>query len=674
MNKYSKHTVPALIAVILLGTISALATFHRSSKKLDTDMLFQARTRAPELTGGAGWLNTDKPITIAGLRGKVVLLDFWTYCCINCMHVIPDLKKLEHKYSKELVVIGVHSAKFKTEKESENIQQAILRYGLEHPVVNDNQFKIWQAYAVNSWPTLVLIDTDGYIVGQLSGEGVYDVLDENIAKLVDKARADGKLNETPLNLALERAKFADTPLLYPGKVLADTASNRLFISDSNHNRIVISSLDGKLIDTIGSGAIGQSDGDYAQALFNHPQGMALDGDTLYLADTENHLLRRINLKERKVETIAGTGEQARRILREGGDARTTALNSPWDLNLLNGKLYIAMAGPHQVWVMDLAKNTIGLYAGSPYGQEARVDGKLQESAFAQPSGITSDGKHLYTADSEISSIRSIDLSPDGSVRTLVGGDLFEFGDIDGVGDSVRLQHPLGVTYNNGSLFVADTYNHKIKKININDRRSESFLGTGKPGLKDGKSPEFYEPGGLSIANGKLYVADTDNHSIRVVDLKSKETTTLTIAGLKAVSPPKVTTEFFPNLTTIEADPQKIAAGKAGELILDVKLPAGYHLNSETPHKYKLEFKSGADLIAIKEGAATLTAKDLKLPVHIPYVAKGAGKAELNAVLTVYYCRDDNQGACKIKSLNWHVPVEVVAAGGSSAVTVSYVLK
>src|SRR6267154_5530637 len=212
MNKYSKHTIIMVTAVLVLGSVSALATFHGTSKKLNTDMLFQAKTRAPELTGGAGWLNTDKPISIEGLRGKVVLLDFWTYCCINCMHVIPDLKKLEHKYAKELVVIGVHSAKFKTEKESENIQQAILRYGLEHPVVNDNEFRIWQSYTVNSWPTLVLIDTDGYIVGQLSGEGVFDVLDEHIGPLVEKARTDGKLNETPLNLALERAKFADTPL------------------------------------------------------------------------------------------------------------------------------------------------------------------------------------------------------------------------------------------------------------------------------------------------------------------------------------------------------------------------------------------------------------------------------------------------------------------------------
>ena len=636
-------------------------------------MLFQAKTRAPELTGGAGWLNTDKPITLAALHGKVVLLDFWTYCCINCMHIIPDLKKLEHKYPNELVVIGVHSAKFKTEKESENIQQAILRYGIEHPVVNDNQFQIWHAYAVNSWPTLALIDTDGYMIGEISGEGVYDTLDKYIGETITKARADGKLNETPLNLALERAKFADTPLLYPGKVLADGPSNRLFISDSNHNRIVISSLDGKLIETIGAGSIGKDDGDFDKATFNHPQGMALSGDTLYVADTENHMIRRIDLKARKVETIAGTGEQAHQILSGGGDAKTIALNSPWDLQIVGRSLYIAMAGPHQVWVLDLDKNAINFYAGSPHGQEARVDGNLQESAFAQPSGITTDGKRLYTADSEISSIRSVDLSPNGKVMTLVGGDLFEFGDRDGIGDEVRLQHPLGVTYDNGSLFVADTYNHKIKKINISQRSAESWLGTGKPGLKDGKSPQFYEPGGLSIANGKMYIADTDNQAIRVVDLKSRDTKTLVIAGLKPVTLPKVTTEFFPNLSKLESDVQHVQAGKAGELVVDVKLPEGYHLNPETPHKYKLEFKSGNDVLSIKDDDLSRSAKELKLPIHIPFTAKSAGKAELNAILTIYYCRDDNQGACRIKSLNWHLPIEVVTQGGTNAVRISYSL-
>src|SRR2546421_206595 len=248
----------------------------------------EGRVRAPELEGGRGWLNTDAPLTLAALRGKVVLLDFWTYGCVNCMHVIPDLKRLEEKYAKQLVVIGVHSAKFENEKETENIRRIILRYGLEHPVVNDADFRIWNAYAVNAWPTLVLIDADGYVVGQLAGEGHYDVLDRAVSQLVEDARKRGTLNETPLKLALERAKTGDLPLAFPGKILADERSERLFIADSNHNRVVVTRLDGTLLDTVGTGSRGARDGTFESASFQRPQGLALDGDALYVADTENH--------------------------------------------------------------------------------------------------------------------------------------------------------------------------------------------------------------------------------------------------------------------------------------------------------------------------------------------------------------------------------------------------
>ncbi|HEX2869201.1 MAG TPA: thioredoxin-like domain-containing protein [Ignavibacteriales bacterium] len=128
---------------------------------------------APEFPDGLDWLNVDHPIKLSDLRGKVVLLDFWTFCCINCMHIIPDLKKLEAKYPGELAVIGVHSAKFLSEQETGNIRQAILRYDIEHPVVNDKDFKIWTSYGANAWPTVVLIDPRGDVVGHHSGEGVY---------------------------------------------------------------------------------------------------------------------------------------------------------------------------------------------------------------------------------------------------------------------------------------------------------------------------------------------------------------------------------------------------------------------------------------------------------------------------------------------------------------------
>ena len=492
----------------------------------------QERVQAPELEGGIAWLNTDRPLTLGALRGKVVLLDFWTYCCINCMHIIPDLKKLEAKYPTQLVVIGVHSAKFPNERESDNIRQAILRYEIEHPVVNDAEFRIWRRYGVRAWPTRVLIDPEGYVVGGVSGEGHYDTFDRIISELITDHRARGTLNEAPLSLALEKAHFTAPALSFPGKVLADPQQDRLFIADSNHNRILVSTKAGHVLDVAGSGEIGATDGVFASATFNHPQGMALDGDRLYVADTENHLIRRLDLKARTVITIAGTSIQAYGNYRRG-PAREVDLSSPWDLVLEKGILYIAMAGPHQIWAMNLQHEEIGPYAGS--GREGRIDGPLMQAALAQPSGITSDGTNLYVADSEVSSIRSVSLNPKGQVTTIVGLDLFEFGDVDGQGEMVRLQHPLGVNYHNGVLYVADTYNHKIKAIGPRLATATTLLGTGQPGFRDGEMAQFYEPGGVSIADGKLYIADTNNHAIRMADLHTKKVTTMQLLASLTVS-------------------------------------------------------------------------------------------------------------------------------------------
>ncbi|MGI9036641.1 MAG: thioredoxin-like domain-containing protein, partial [Pyrinomonadaceae bacterium] len=542
----------------------------------------QEKVRAPELAGARSWLNTDKPLTIAGLKGKIVLLDFWTYGCINCIHIIPDLKKLEAKYGNNLVVIGIHSAKFTNEGDTENIRKIILRYGLEHPIANDADFKIWDAYAIKAYPGLVLIDAESYVRGVWFGEGQFDEIDKLIAENVAEARKKGILNEQPLKLALEKAKVGDLPLAFPGKVLADAKSNRLFISDSNHNRIVVTDLNGKLLATIGSGTAALKDSDFQTASFNRPQGLFLDGENLYVADTENHAIRRVNLQSKTVETISGDGKQAA-FRSVGGDAKTSELSSPWDLVKIGDALYIAMAGVHQIWKLDLAKNTIAPFAGT--GAEARLDGALNEAAFAQSSGITTDGKNLFVADAESNTIRKIDLEK-GTVETLVGGDLYEFGDKDGAGDDVRLQHPLGITTDNGKLLIADTYNHKIKTLDAENRIVKTFLGTGKSGQTDGAAnATFYEPAGLSVAGGKLYVADTDNQAIRVIDLQTKQTSTLKISGLTA---PQIaqngTADFSPNLKKIETETKEISADSQNSLTLQINLPNGYHLNTDAPNR------------------------------------------------------------------------------------------
>lgn len=624
-----------------------------STKVPEMPIQERPKIRAPELTGDRGWLNTDKPLSLAALKGKVVLLDFWTYGCINCIHIIPDLKRLEKKYPNELVVIGVHSAKFENERDTENIRRIILRYEIEHPIVNDADFNIWRSYAVNAWPTRYLIDPAGYIIGRVSGEGYYEVLDKTIGDTVAEFRKRGELNEAPLKLVLEKAKIGDLPLAFPGKVLADPKNDRLFIADSNHNRIVVAKSDGSLLEVIGTGATGAGDGPFDRATFFRPQGMALDGDSLYVADTENHLIREMDLKTKSVRTIAGTGALSHDY-GAIGMARAIALNSPWDLQLVGRTLYIAMAGPHQIWQLDLTMREVSTFAGS--GREARLDGARDEAGFAQPSALETDGKTLFVSDAESNIIRAIDLAPKGEVRTLAGGDLFDFGDHDGRGDEVRLQHPLGLARWGEKLLIADTYNHKIKVLDPKARTVTSFAGTGKPGQVDGATPSFYEPGGLAVMGEKLYVADTNNHAIRVVDLKTKQTKTLPIKGLQP--PPATqteTAESAPNEEEIKLPLQKVRAGDT-IIVLNVQLPSGYHLNPMAPHRYKISSEGG--LLSIESQKAGGTLKNPTLPVRIPARASANGKSAIVASFTIVYCREDNTGVCRIKTLKWNAPVEI----------------
>jgi thiol-disulfide isomerase/thioredoxin len=611
------------------------------------------RLRAPEFPTGMEWLNTDRPLSLAELRGKVVLLDFWTYCCINCMHVLPELKKLEKKYAKELAVVGVHSAKFFTEKETDNIRQAILRYEIEHPVLNDKDMDVWDEYAVRAWPTLYLIDPEGYIVGRVSGEGVYDFLDEKIGNLVRDFKARGLLKEGPLNLTLEKTKVPATLLSFPGKVLADESSGRLFIADSNHNRIVVASLAGEIQEVIGSGEIGLKDGSFLEARFHHPQGMAWDGENLYVADTENHALRRVDLAQKKVITLAGTGKQSG-FPNPGGVGTQVSLNSPWDLIAHEGALYIAMAGSHQIWKMDLKTQKLEPFAGS--GREARIDGPLKTAALAQPSGIATDGKTLYFADSEVSSIRSADLDSQGKVETIVGEDLFEFGDVDGVGPQVRLQHPLGIAYREGLLHVADTYNNKIKVIDPKSRRSTTLLNS---------KTLFDEPGGLSLAAGKIFVADTNHHAVRTVDLKTKEVATLEWQGMEKLTAQGPSEKFKGE--TISLPKQTVRAG-AGKIRLNLQLPEGYQVNEQAPTYVHL--RTEGKIIRLEGGGVF---QKPVFPLEIPLEFK-PGTEKLEAQWAIYYCEADKKSICLFKKAQTILPVTVTPEGSSSQVRLDFSIR
>jgi len=646
---------------------------------------FPTRHPTPDLDGGVEWLNAAGPISLKELRGKLVLLDFWTFCCINCMHVLPDLAYLEDKFPNELVVIGVHSAKFDNEKETGNIRKAILRYEIKHPVVNDAEMTIWKKFGVNSWPTVVLLDTEGKYCGYVSGEGNRELLEKVIERLIAFHKFKGDLDETPIRFDLERNKVQEMPLRFPGKILVDEANQRLFISDSNHNRLVVCSLDGALIDVIGSGTIGQKNGGYEDAQFDHPQGMCLVEKMLYVADTENHLLRTVDLTAKTVLTLAGIGGQ-NRTRTPGGPLLETALNSPWDLTVIDNTMYIAMAGPHQIWSHRLGSDLLWQYAGS--GREDILNGPLDKAALAQPSGIVNDGTNLYLVDSEGSAVRMVSTSrkndlehPVGTVTTIAGPhdlqqgrSLFAFGDVDGKGDKARFQHPLGIAFHGGALFIADSYNHKIKRVDPKARTVATWAGTGKPGTE--LAPlQLSEPAGLSISKGKMYIADTNNHRIVVVDMNTKEAQELLIAGLTAPRPAEVldTADDVETAKSFVVDSQNLKPGDGINFDVAIELPEGFKLNELLPVSYRLKVDGDQALIATEylNSKQTAVSEGTNAKFTVPTVVK-KGKATILLSVTYGYCRDGNNGVCKIGTSHWRIPISL--QDGASADTVKLNVK
>lgn len=525
--KYTGSLFLVAAAVTLL-TAASLVALSGCSKNEGLPAL---TVKAPELSGAKDWLNTDKPLTLNDLKGKIVLLDFWNLSCVNCFHTIPILKALEKRYPNELVVIGVHTPKYDTERETKPLSEAVQRMEMDHPVVNDGDNTIWTAYGVKAYPTIVLIDTQGGLVKMMIGERSYGQLDEQVKNLVEQSRAKGLLNDKQLVLQSATKTVHDAPLRFPEKLCVDRSRKQLFIADSGHNRIVVCDLGGKVVDVIGSGKIGSADGNYDQATFHYPRGLAVDGDSLYIADTENQKLRKVDLKNKVVSTISGDGKLTEILAPPDlGDAKSARLNSPWDIVVADRKLYITMAGSHQLYVLDLKSNNLSVFAGS--GDEELHDGPLLQADLAQPSGIAYDGGKIYFTDSESNSVRVADSNiKTGKVKTITGKGLQDFGDVDGTVVKAFLQHPLGVSVSGHKLYVADTLNHKIKIIDLNTKMVSTLWGSGKAGNSDGAYPQFNEPNGVALDGQKLYIADTNNSCIKVGDLSNGRVSRFTLKGL-----------------------------------------------------------------------------------------------------------------------------------------------
>jgi DNA-binding beta-propeller fold protein YncE len=505
---FSKNSYVTNFQRLLFASAVSLVISCREKSEKDNHFTINAAA-APEVNTSYGWLNIEKAYSLKDFRGKIVLLDFWTLGCINCQHIIPDIKKLQEKFPEEIVVIGVHSAKFKSEKETKRIQSAITKFGIDHPVVNDADYTVWKAYGVQAWPTLVLISPDGKIAFRSEGENVYDVLNPQIEKLIKEY--SGTINMKPFAFKQFVGKTSPAVLKFPSKLAVDENEN-VWVSDYGNNRIVKIDKTGKILEIIGAGKQGFEDGDFMTATFNGPQGLALNDHLLFIADSKNNSLRLADLTTRQVKTIAGNGKMGYYFNDDKWNVPVLP-NSPWDLLIDSGYLYIADAGNHQILRMNLKDYKVYRFAGS--GFEGIKDSDLKNATFSQPSGLTKKDNTIYVADPEASAIREIDLK-NKTVTTIIGKGLFKFGDEDGNIKDVLLQHAVGLTENDGKIYIADTYNGKIKVFNPKFNTVTTLV------------TDLNEPNDVLIINNELWISDTNNDRLIKFNLVNKQKETVRV--------------------------------------------------------------------------------------------------------------------------------------------------
>ncbi len=664
--RLAKSAATALSALLLAACASPSAL-----AQIKDDNAMVPMIHAPDFPKDFAWLNTDQPLSFkSNLKGQVVVMDFWCYCCINCMHVIPDLEFLEQKYKDQpVVILGVHSNKYDNEADAANIRTAVQRYEIHHPVVVDQDHKIWDSYDVHSWPTIVVVGADGNIIGGISGEGHRDVLDKTIAQALASAKKAGTLAAAPLKLPHEGQVRAASGLSFPGKVIADAAGQRLVVIDSNHNRVVIASYpdaagQSKVEQIIGSGKQGQADGDFAAASFNRPQGGVISGNILYIADTENHLVRRADLAKKTVTTILGTGKQDFDP-EAGKSGRAQGLNSPWDLAIAGNRLYISQAGQHQLFAMNLMTGMTEVAAGT--AREDINDGPAARANLAQPSGLALDAKNqiLYFADSEVSAVRELNLKTQ-TVSTIVGHGLFTFGDQDGAQNTALLQHALGVTLSadGTKLFVADTYNHKIKTIDPVTSSAVTLAGTGKAGTGGmGEAVQFFEPASVSTGSAtELFIADTDNHRIVRLNPENGQWKEITFEGLDT---PGTADAAIPK-DAKDIGTKSLAAGQALTLSIPVVLPAQNHLTEGAPISLKVS-DGTRTLFSTTLSAPAIPTQHPKLAASIPAEILAANPQTLYLTLFYTHCSEGLSAVCTPAQSSWKITPTFSPTGSTATV-------
>ncbi|GAP64725.1 alkyl hydroperoxide reductase [Mizugakiibacter sediminis] len=462
------------------------------------------RRAAAEFPADLAWVNTCEPPCLADSRGRVALIHFWSYDSVHCINQLPMLRQLENKYHDGLSVFGVHVPKYPAQRDGAAVLKAVNRHHVRHPVANDADWALWQALGIDAWPTLLLFDCEGALAGRYVGEGWQAEIDAAIGALLDDAAARDLRQFDPAPVAFRPEPRM--PLRFPSHVLA--TPDRLYVSDSAQNRILECTHDGRILRQFGSGNPGHWDGRLAESGFRHPQSMVRVDDVLYVADTGNHCVRRIRLDSGATDTVLGNGSVGRQRPQVGCRPDAIGISAPSGLAAAGERLYVALAGQHQVWRLDPVRDRVDLLAGS--GLAGGGDGPAFDASFAQPSALALLPGRLLVADAAGNAIRQVRLA-DGMVGTVAGGGAYRWGCSDGRGEAARLAHPLGIASDaQGNVYVADTLNDRVCLLDV----ATGMLATLQLDYR------FREPHGLSAAAGALWVADRNAHSVVRVDIAS----------------------------------------------------------------------------------------------------------------------------------------------------------
>ncbi|HEY3519871.1 MAG TPA: thioredoxin-like domain-containing protein [Rhodanobacteraceae bacterium] len=450
------------------------------------------------------WVNAREPCSLAALRGRVVLVWFWSYDCVNCLNMLSGLRQLENKYRDGLALLGVHTPKYPMQHPSEIVLKAANRNYVRHPVANDAHWRAWQQYGVDAWPTVLLIDCEGRAVGRFVGEGALRRIDDTIGALLeDAASRDVRVpSKAPASFRTE-PRMA---LRFPAHALA--TADKLYVSDTGHNRILECTHQGRVLRQFGSGNPGYWDGHAAEAGFNGPQGLAVAGDSLYVADTGNHCVRRIRLLAGEVDTLLGSGACGYETP-VNLDDKPVSVSAPTAVAVAGDRIYAALAGQHQIWRVDLHTRKLDRLAGN--GRCGVRDGAALKARLAQPSALAGMPGALLIADAAGNAIRQLRLS-DFSLVKLSGGAPYDFGNSEGPGAQARFAHPSGLAVDDMTAYVADTFNNRICTVNVHTGDTSTLPLQWR----------LHEPQGLSFAAESLWIADRNAHEVLRVNVARGE--------------------------------------------------------------------------------------------------------------------------------------------------------